>query len=132
MKKHSTFLFISLSVAAMSPQSSYAQMELPVWLQPSWIQAKLADFHARNVERYELAQANKAANTSSTTTTNGTNAANANAATNNGVLNPEAAKLQPKQTVSLAPVETAVPKLNEKHLTPEELKELRRQLRQQR
>jgi hypothetical protein len=145
MKKQSTFLFISLSVAAMSPQTSYAQMDLPFWLQPSWIQAKLTDFHARNVERYESVQ-NKAANNSANATNNTANTSitatptataiatsnTSNATTNNGTLNPQAVQPSLKQTVALAPVETAVPKLNEKHLTADELKELRRQLRQQR
>ena len=59
----------------------------------------------------------------------------ANVVTNNGTVNPLIVKTAQKQSPNLvpnfAPVETAVPKINEKYLTVEELKELRRQLRQQ-
>lgn len=91
----------------MLPQLAYAQVQIPVWLQPSWVQAKLFEMHTRNSDRLELAQAS----------------ANAKSMEPQGQL---------KQTAVLAPVEIAVPKLNEKHLSPEELKELRKQLRQQR
>lgn len=130
MKIHSTFLYLGFSVAAASSTLSYAQqVNLPAWLQPTWIKAKLTDLPVKNSDRYEVAQ-------------------QATVVTNNGMPNPlmnppinpptnqqfNQQTLQPsiKQTASLAPVETAVPKLNEKHLTADELKELRKQLRQQR
>ena len=121
MKIHSTFLYLGLSVATMSPSLGHAQHSiLPAWLHPMSIKAKLTDFSVKNSDRIEVVQAN--------------------VVTNNGTTNPQInpqmnlQTLQPqfRQAVSLAPVETAVPKINEKHLTAEELKELRKQLRQQR
>jgi hypothetical protein len=120
MKLHSTFLYLSLSLATALPTLGHAQVTLPAWLQPTWIKAKLTDVSAKNSDRYDVTQAN--------------------VVTNNGTTNPlvnppyNTQTLQPmlKQNTNLAPVETAVPKLNEKHLTAEELKELRKQLRQQR
>lgn len=128
MKIHSIFLYLCLSLATASPTLSHAQVSLPVWLQPTWMKTKSTDFPVKNSDRYDVTPVT--------------------VVTNNGILNP---KLTPqmntqsslsdnsqmlpppfKQTVNLAPVETAVPKLNEKHLTTEELKELRKQLRQQR
>jgi hypothetical protein len=122
MKLHSTFLYISLSAAAAVPTLSHAQVTVPVWLQPTWIQAKLTDFHAKNTERYTVAQANTQSNAQQ----------NTQVITNNGTANPNVTQVTIKQSVRLAPVETAVPKLNEKHLTADELVELRKQLRQQR
>ena len=117
MKIHSTFLYLGLSVATMSPSLGHAQQSiLPAWLHPMSIKAKLTDFSVKNSDRIEVVQVN--------------------VVTNNGTTNPQMnlQTLQPqfRQAVSLAPVETAVPKINEKHLTAEELKELRKQLRQQR
>jgi hypothetical protein len=126
MKLHSTFLYISLSAATAVPTHSHAQVTLPVWLQPTWIQAKLTDFHAKNTERYTVAQANTQSNTQSNAQQN------TQVSTNNGTPNPNVTQVTIKQSVRLAPVETAVPKLNEKHLTADELVELRKQLRQQR
>ncbi len=126
MKIHSTFLYLSLCVTISSPTLSHAQVTLPVWLQPTWIQAKLMGFHEKNTERFDVAQANTA----------NSNGRQVPTSTNNGTVNTSAnthvAQPQFKQTANLAPVETAVPKLNEKHLTAEELKELRKQLRQPR
>jgi hypothetical protein len=122
MKLHSTFLYISLSAAGAVPTLSHAQVTVPVWLQPTWIQAKLTDFHAKNTERYTVAQANTQSNAQQ----------NTQVITNNGTANPNVTQVTIKQSVRLAPVETAVPKLNEKHLTADELVELRKQLRQQR
>ncbi len=39
------------------PLPSHAGMEVPYWLYPEWIAAKVMDFHARNTERFEIAQA---------------------------------------------------------------------------
>ncbi len=133
MKIHSTFLYLGLSVATVLPTLGYAQqVTLPAWLHPTWIKAKFTDSPIKNSDRLEVAQVNVVTN-------NGT--ANPqiipqmnpliNAQTNSQ-MNPQTLQLQFRQAVSLAPVETAVPKINEKHLTAEELKELRKQLRQQR
>jgi hypothetical protein len=130
MKFKRFFLYLGLSMASATPTLSHAQIEWPVWLQPEWIHAKLMDFHARNTERFNLAEAN----------------ANAAAAAKNGTTNPQTAnvaqqqpgqqqplsKPQLKPTGNLAPIETAVPKMNEKYLSAEELKELRKQLSQRR
>jgi hypothetical protein len=124
MKLYRSFIYIGLSVASVSPTLSHAQVTLPAWLQPKWIKAKSTDFSAKNSDRYEVAQANVVTN-------NG--AANLQMSPQyNSQLNPQMTQPALKQAVNLAPVETAVPKLNEKHLTAEELKELRKQLRQQR
>jgi hypothetical protein len=120
MKIHSTFLYLGLSVAAASSSLSYAQVNLPGWLQPTWIKAKLTDLPVKTADRYEVTQA-------TVVTNNGTTNLQTNPQLNQQMLQPPL-----KQNASLAPVETAVPKLNEKHLTAEELKELRKQLRQQR
>jgi hypothetical protein len=128
MKIHSTFLYIGLSVASAQPVLCHAQSSLPAWLQPSWLKAKFTDFPVKNTDRYEVTQANVVTNNGST-----------NLQTNqqtypplNPQINPQMQQPQLKQSARLAPVETAEPKLNEKYLTAEELKELRRQLRQQR
>jgi hypothetical protein len=124
MKIHSTFLYLGLSVAAASSSLSYAQVNLPGWLQPTWIKAKLTDLPVKTADRYEVTQANAVTN-------NGTTNPQVNPQIN-PQNNPQTLQQPLKQNASLAPVETAVPKLNEKHLTAEELKELRKQLRQQR
>jgi hypothetical protein len=128
MKIYRTFLYLGLSVTSVSPGISHAQVTLPAWLQPAWIKAKLTDFPAKTADRYEMTQANVVTN-------NGTTNLQTNTQSNqqlNQQLNQQMLPPPYKQTVNLAPVETAVPKLNEKFLTPDELKELRRQLRQQR
>jgi hypothetical protein len=115
MKIHSTYLRFSLQfglcLAACLPLTSHAGVEVPYWLYPEWIAARVMDFHTRNTERIELAQAQ--AKTKSN--------ANSTMAVNSD---------QNQQKPTLAPVETATPKINEKHLSKEELIELRKQLRQ--
>jgi hypothetical protein len=107
---------IFLFTVMLWPSASYAQVDVPDWLSPSWVYEKVMNFHIRNSERHEQAQAQaKAA------------AAAAAAAKNPNPNQPTPAKT----TKTLAPVETAVPKLNEKNLSPEELRELRRQLKNQ-
>jgi hypothetical protein len=89
---------------------------VPYWLYPEWIAAKVLDFHNRNSERFEQAQIVAQAKN---------NPNNPNIPTNaspNGEQN--------VRKTNLAPVETATAKINEKHLTKEELIELRKQLRQ--
>jgi hypothetical protein len=127
MNIHSTFLYLGLSVASVSPTLSHAQVTLPAWLQPTWIKAKLSDSPVKSTDRYVLTQATQ----TNVVTNNGTTNLQLNPQTN-PQMNPQISQPQLNQNVNLAPVETAVPKLNEKHLTAEELKELRRQLRQQR
>lgn len=133
MKIYSTIpslgLQFCLYLATCLPLPSHAGMELPYWLYPEWIAAKVVDFHTRNSERLEQAQlAAQAKNNANPAATNSTatNAATANAT-------PGTEPAQKDQTVrkgSLAPVETAKIKINEKHLSKEELMELRKQLRQ--
>ena len=118
MNIHSTFLYLGLSLVSASPTLSHAQVSLPAWLQPTWIKAKLSDSPVKKSDRYEVTQANVVTNS-------GTTNLQMNPQSNQQISQP-----QFKQPVNLAPVETAVPKLNEKHLTAEELKELRKQLRQ--
>ena len=120
MKFHRIFIYMALSAAAASPILSHAQVTLPEWLQPTWIKAKFTDSPAKTPDRYEVTQANVVTN-------NGTTNLQTNQQLNQQILQPPY-----KQSVILAPVETAVPKMNEKYLTAEELKELRKQLRQQR
>lgn len=109
MKIHSVYLQFGLCLAASLPLPSQAGMEVPYWLYPEWIAARVMDFHTRNTERLALAQAQAKNNVSS------------NAATNTE---------QNQRKPNLAPVETATPKVNEKHLSRDELIELRKQLRQ--
>lgn len=77
----------------------------------------MMDFHVRNTERLEQAQVVTQAKN------NPNNTANTATAT---VTNSE----QTVRKFNLPPVETATAKINEKHLTKEELIELRKQLRQ--
>lgn len=138
MKIHNTHLQFGLWLAACLPLPSHAGMEVPYWLYPEWIAAKVMDFHARNTERYEqtqmMAQAKNGASTNSSTTSNGTNTAST--ITGNAASAPQGATSVPMNTelnnrkTNFAPVETATAKINEKHLTKEELIELRMQLRQ--
>ena len=127
MKIHSTFIYLGFSVATVLPALGHAQQAtLPAWLQPLWMKAKLTDSSVKNsdrIERIEVAQVNVVTN-------NGT--ANPQSIPQmKPQTNPQTLPLQFRQAVGLAPVETAVPKINEKYLTADELKELRRQLRQQ-
>jgi hypothetical protein len=103
-------------LAVCMPLPSYAGVDVPYWLYPEWIAAKVLDFHNRNSERFEQAQIVAQAKN---------NPNNPNIPTNaspNGEQN--------VRKTNLAPVETATAKINEKHLTKEELIELRKQLRQ--
>ena len=115
---------MGLSAAATSPMLSHSQVTLPEWLQPTWIKAKFTDSPTKTPDRYEVTQANVVTNNG---TTNPQSNQQLNQQLNQQILQPPY-----KQSVILAPVETAVPKMNEKYLTAEELKELRKQLRQQR
>lgn len=112
MKIHDTHLRLSFWLVALLPLPSNADIQIPFWLDPEWIQTKLMDLHIRNSERMaqEQAQAKAQAQVKS----------NANMA-NNHEQNPRRS--------SPAPVETALPKINEKYLNKEELAELRKQLR---
>ena len=115
---HRFRLQFGLCLAVFLPLPSHAGMEVPYWLYPEWIAAKVMDFHTRNTERIELAQAQAQAK-------NTANTANAASTTNAALVND-----QNQRRPNLAPVETATAKVNEKYLTKEELIELRRQLRQ--
>jgi hypothetical protein len=115
---HRFRLQFGLFLAVFLPLPSHAGMEAPYWLYPEWIAAKVMDFHTRNTERIELAQAQAQAK-------NSANTANAASTTNAALVND-----QNQRRPNLAPVETATAKVNEKYLTKEELIELRRQLRQ--
>lgn len=107
-------LSVLLFTIMLLPSASYAQVDVPDWLDPNWVYEKVMNFHTRNSERHEQAQAQ------------------AKAAAAAAAKNPNPTPPSPgKTTKTLAPVETAVPKLNEKYLSPEELKELRRQLKNQ-
>ena len=115
MKIRSAYLRFSLQfglcMTVFLPQPSHAGMEVPYWLYPEWIAARVMDFHTRNTERIELAQAQAKAKTNANSTVTPSNDQN-------------------QRKPNLAPVETATPKVNEKHLSKEELMELRKQLRQ--
>ena len=115
---HRFRLQFGLCLAVFLPLPSHAGMEVPYWLYPEWIAAKVMDFHTRNTERIELAQAQAQAK-------NTANTANAASTTNAALVND-----QNQRRPNLAPVETATAKVNEKYLTKDELLELRRQLRQ--
>ena len=121
MKIHSAHhrfgLQFGLCLAFILPSTSHAGIEVPYWLYPEWIAAKVMDFHVRNTERLEQAQVVTQAKN------NPNNTANTATAT---VTNSE----QTVRKFNLPPVETATAKINEKHLTKEELIELRKQLRQ--
>jgi hypothetical protein len=117
MKIHSALLQLSLWLTACLPLPSHAGVEVPYWLYPEWIAAKVMDFHTRNSERLELAQAQTQAKN------NGIVTANTNSP-------PVSNNEQTVRKTNLAPVETATAKINEKHLSKEELMELRKQLRQ--
>lgn len=119
MKIHAAHLRLSFWVAALLPLPSSADIRIPFWMDPEWIQTKLLDFHNRNTERMAqeqvLAKAKAQAQTQPP-----------------AQINPSPAVINDPngRRVSLAPVETALPKMNEKYLSKEELAELRRQLRQ--
>jgi hypothetical protein len=118
---HRFRLQFGLCLAVFLPLPSHAGMEVPYWLYPEWIAAKVMDFHTRNTERIELAQAQAQAKNSANTA----NTSNTASTSNTALFND-----QNQRRANLAPVETATAKVNEKYLTKEELIELRRQLRQ--
>jgi hypothetical protein len=133
MKIHSAHLRFGLQFglcfAAFLPLPSHAGVEVPYWLYPEWIAAKVMDFHTRNSERFEqaqvVAQAKNSANAAAPAALPTTNAAT------NSTTNPTTSTNDPSiRKTNLAPVETATAKINEKHLSKEELMELRKQLRQ--
>ena len=117
MNIHSAHLQFGLCLAACLPLPSHAGLEVPFWIYPEWVAAKVMDFHTRNTERILLAQAQAQSKNNVQGTVN--------------VASNATPKIE--QTVrktNLAPVETATAKINEKHLSKEELMELRKQLRQ--
>jgi hypothetical protein len=137
MKFKRFFLYLGLSMASATPTLSHAQIEWPVWLQPEWIHAKLMDFHARNTERFNLAESNANAAAAAAAKNGVSGVSGVSGATNPqnaSVTQPQQPQFKPqlKPTGNLAPIETAVPKMNEKYLSAEELKELRKQLSQRR
>ena len=117
MKIHSAHLQLGLWLAACLPMPSHAGLEVPYWLYPQWIAAKVAEFHTRNTDRTLLAQAQAMPKN------------NARGAENDASNATEKNEKTVRKT-NLAPVETATVKINEKHLSKEELMELRKQLRQ--
>ena len=117
MKIHNVRIQFGLCLAACLPLPSNAGIELPYWLDPEWVAAKVMDFHSRNSERMALEQAQAKAKAQTQTQTKN----NANSTVN---YDPNPRRSSP------APVETALPKMNEKYLSKDELAELRKQLRQ--
>ncbi len=90
------------------------------------------DFHTRNTERIELAQAlTKKNGTGSGNDKDNGNGNISSTVSGNGVTAPVVKNDKTERNSGLAPVEVAVPKMNEKYLSKEELRELRKQLRQQ-
>ncbi len=127
MKFHVTHLRLSFWLTALLPLPSSADIRIPFWMDPEWIQTKLMDFHNRNTERMaqELIQAKAKAQVQSQTQTQTQTQTPVQINPNPAVINDPNAR-----RASLAPVETALPKMNEKYLSKEELAELRKQLRQ--
>jgi len=108
-------LYLKLLVTACLPLPSYADTLLPYWLSPTWVQSKVLDFHARNSEKYELAQQHSKQNTF---------------LEKGGISTVPVATIQeptPRKT-SDVPVENAAPKINDKYLSKDELLELRKLL----
>lgn len=122
MRSYNIHFKFGLWLMACMPLSGHAAMEVPYWLHPEWIVTKVIDFHTRNSDRLEQAQALEKAKAEAhaKTRSSATNQTNVVPAT------VDAASRHPK----LAPVEYATPKINEKQLSKEELLELRMQLRQ--
>ena len=117
MKIHTAYLQFGLCLAACLPLPSHAGLEVPFWIYPEWIAAKAMDFHTRNTERILLAQ------TQAQVKNNAQGAVNV-------ASNATPKNEQTVRKTNMAPVETATPKINEKHLSKAELMELRKQLRQ--
>ena len=127
MKIHVTHLRLSFWLAALLPLSSSADIRIPFWMDPEWIQTKLLDFHVRNTERIAQEQVLAKAKAQAQTQSQAQAQAQAQAQINS---NPTTTHDPNGRRASLAPVETALPKMNEKYLSKEELAELRKQLRQ--
>lgn len=127
MKIHSAHLQFCLCLAACLPLTSHAEMDVPHWINPKWLVAKVMDFHTKNSERFEQTQV--IAQTKSTSPTSPALPVTANVAPNT-VTNVVASKDLNPRKINLAPVENATAKVNEKYLSKEELMELRKQLRQ--
>ena len=117
MKIHSAHLQFGLWLAACLPLPSHAGADVPYWLYPEWIASKVMEFHTRNTERILLTQAQAQVKNNAQGTVN--------VASNTTPKNEQTVR-----KTNLAPVETATAKINEKHLSKEELMELRKQLRQ--
>ena len=83
--------------------------------------AKVMDFHTKNSERYDQVQVLAQAKNTSNGAANVPSNSLSNVVSSNDP--------NPRKT-NLAPVENASVKVNEKHLSKEELMELRKQLRQ--
>lgn len=116
MKINVTPFHLSFWLLTLWPLSSAADIRMPFWMDPQWIQTKLMDFHARNTDRVAEDITQAAPNVQAQ------NQNNANFTTKSN--EPNARRSSP------ASVETAVPKMNEKYLSKDELAELRKQLRQ--
>jgi hypothetical protein len=134
MKTYSVYLQFGLWLAACMPLPSYAGMEVPHWLYPEWIAAKVMEFHARNSERYEQTQIVAQLKTTTTpiSSSNSVSIVTITASPTAGTTTPTTTMNSETSArkISLAPVETATAKVNEKYLSKEELIELRKQLRQ--
>lgn len=122
MRSYNIHFKFGLWFMACMPLSGHAALEVPYWLYPEWIVTKVVDFHTRNSDRLEQAQALEKSKIAAQAKTNST----VSNPTNTLPTTADTALRQRK----LAPVEYATPKINEKLLTKEELLELRMQLRQ--
>jgi uncharacterized protein with NAD-binding domain and iron-sulfur cluster len=122
MRSYNIHFKFGLWLMACMPLSSHAALEMPYWLYPEWIVTKVVDFHTRNSDRLEQAQALEKAKSAAQAKTKST----VSNQTNTLPTTADTVSRQPK----LAPVEYATPKINEKQLSKEELHELRMQLRQ--
>lgn len=122
MRRYNIHFKFGLWLMACMPLSGHAALEVPYWLYPEWIVTKVVDFHIRNSDRLEQAQALEKAKIAAQAKT----ASTVSNQTNTLPIAADTASRKPK----LAPVEYATPKINEKQLTKEELHELRMQLRQ--
>jgi hypothetical protein len=151
MKLKFAFMSFTLCTASLMPSHSYAQNDLFDWLELTWLHNKVLDFHKKNSEKLEKTQAAK--NAASASVSVNSTALSADSSKNLQSIPIDTTQIKhavvmqaPQVLVTqasvaqgtvnplivLAPVETANAKLNEKYLSPEELKQLRHQLKQQR
>jgi hypothetical protein len=121
MKNHSAHLQFCLWLAVCLPLPSHADIAVPNWINPKWLMAKVMDFHTKNSERYDQVQVLAQAKNTSNGAANVPSNSLSNVVSSNDP--------NPRKT-NFAPVENASVKVNEKHLSKEELMELRKQLRQ--